>query len=121
MIPMRQTTRASATHLLQAPAHLAQTQAVVSHPSEDATHDLRFLLHHLETGRSAAHIAADIAVPERSRGQCADQAGPGRVPPSASYPFEQLGALIFCNHALDLKQEVVLCRAADRSIQEYDF
>src|SRR5260370_11336722 len=34
--------------------------------------------------------------------------------------LQQLGALILGNHALNLEQEVVLRRAANRMVQEYD-
>jgi hypothetical protein len=35
--------------------------------------------------------------------------------------FQDLGAFIFGDHALDLEQKIILRRAADRAVQESDF
>src|ERR1700681_4481510 len=39
--------------------------------------------------------------------------------PTASNPFENLGALVLRDDALNLQQEVILRRVADRAVQEY--
>ena len=40
--------------------------------------------------------------------------------PSSPAPLQDLGALVFGNHALDLKQQVVLRAGADGTVQEDD-
>jgi len=117
---MPQTTRASAAHSLQPSAHFAQAQSIAANPFEDATHDAGLVLHDLEAGYPAALIAADVAISKGRTRQGADRAGARCVQTTAPNPLENLGALILGYDALNLQQEIILRRVADRAVQECD-
>jgi len=117
--PIPQTPRAFAAHALQTSAYLAQAQPIESNPGKDATHDVGLVLDDLEAGHSAALIAADVAISERRARQRADRARTGSMQATASNALENLGALVLGDDALNLQQEIILRRAADRAVQEY--
>ena len=107
-----------AAHLLQAPAYLAQAHSIQADPREDETNDVCLRLHHLETRHSAALSSAHVAIPEGSPRQRTDGAGMRGMPAAAPAALQDLGPLVFGDHALNLEQKIILSRAADRAVQE---
>ena len=118
-IPMRRSFPGPTPHLLQSPAHLPQTLAIQTNPREDQADDVRFRLHHLEAGH-AALAPSHVAVTEWSARQSADGAGARRMAATAAATLQDLGPLVFGDHALNLEKQIVLCRAADGAVQEND-
>jgi hypothetical protein len=93
---------------------------VVADPFEDQPDDPGLLLDNLVPGDPAAVALADVAIAIRRTGQCADRAplgGMALAPPAA---LEDLGPLVFRDHALYLQEQVVLRRRADRPVEEDD-
>ena len=82
---------------------------------------MRLIFHDFEARHPAALIAAHVAIAEGSAGQCADEPRARSVPAAPPNPFEDFGAFIFGDHALNLQQKLILRRAADRAVQENDF
>src|SRR4051812_33168479 len=112
-----------ASRLLEPTADLAQAQPVEPDPGEDQADPARLLGHDLEAGHPAAPLAGDVAIPVGSPSKSADRTGARRMASSAPAPLQDLGALVFGNHALDnhaldLKQQVVLRAGADGTVQE---
>ena len=116
---MRRSFPGPTTHLLQSPAHLPQAHAIQADPCEDEANDVRFRLHHLEA-RHAALVPGHIAVAEWSARQSADGAGARRMTATASAPLQDLGPLVFGDHALNLEKKIVLGRATNGAVQEDD-
>ncbi|HUQ11044.1 MAG TPA: hypothetical protein VM146_12075 [Steroidobacteraceae bacterium] len=117
--PMSQTPRTSAAHALQTSAHLAHAKSIQTNPRKDATHDVGLFLDDLEAGQSATLIAADVAISERRARQRADRTRAGGMQATTPNPLENLGALVLGDDALNLQQEIILRRVADRAVQEY--
>jgi|ERR1700678_32578 hypothetical protein len=65
-------------------------------------------------------MAADVAISKGRPAKCTYCSGLGRVATTAAATFKDLGALVFSDHALDLKKQIVLCRAPYRPIEEHD-
>src|SRR3954452_16760881 len=105
---------------LQAPADLADADAVTADPAEDQADDRGLLLVDLVARAPAAVPLADVAVAVGRPRQDADRALARRVPLAASAALEDLGPLVLGHHALDLEQQVVLRREADRPVEEDD-
>src|SRR5690349_1115012 len=105
---------------LQAPADLADADAVTADPAEDQADDRGLLLVDLVARAPAAVPLADVAVAVRRPRQDADRALARRVALAASAALEDLGPLVLGHHALDLEQQVVLRREADRTVEEDD-
>jgi hypothetical protein len=118
-MPLRRSFPGPAPDLLQSPAHLPQTHAIQTDPRKDEANDVRFLLHHLEACH-AALAPGHIAVAERSARQSADRAGARRMAATAPATLQDLGPLVFGDHALNLEKQIVLGRAADGAVQEND-
>ena len=97
---MPQTARTFAAHLLQASAHVAQAQSIETNPAKDRAHDAGLVVHDLEARHATALTTADVAMPKRCSGQCADRARAGGMPTSAPRALENLGPLVFGNDAL---------------------
>src|SRR5207248_10941076 len=62
----------------------------------------------------------DVAIAEGRSRQRADRAGARCVQATAPNPLKYLYALVLGDDALNLQQEMVLRRVADRAVQEYD-
>jgi hypothetical protein len=107
--------------LLQAPARRAQAHSIQTDPRKDKTNDVRLRFHHLETRHSAALSSAHVAIPEGSPRQRTDGPGLRGMPAAAPAAFQDFGPLVFGDHALNLEQEIVLCGAPDRAVQENNF
>src|SRR4051794_28718812 len=105
---------------LQAPTDLADADAVTADPAEDQPDDPGLLLVDLVARAPAAVPLADVAVAVGRPREDADRALARRVPLAASAAFEDLGPLVLGHHALDLEQQVVLRREADRPVEEDD-
>src|SRR3954451_20557405 len=118
--PPRGARPAPASRLLEPAADLAQAQPVEPDPGEDQTDPARLLGHDLEAGHPAAPLARDVAVSIGRAGESADRTGARGMALSAPASLQDLGALVFRNHALDLKQQVVLRAGADGAVQEGD-
>jgi len=118
--PMPQSARTSAAHALQTPTHLAHAQPIETNPRKDATHDVSLVLDDLEASHSATLIAADVAIPKGRTRQGADRAGTRRVQATTPNPLEYLDSFVLGDDALNLQQQVILRRVADRAVQEYD-
>jgi hypothetical protein len=106
--------------LMKPTAHLTRTQAIVTNPLEDQADDLGLLLDDLVAGDPATVAPADVAVAVGRTGQSADRALLGGMALAPSAALEDLGPLIFRQHALHLEEQVVLRRRADRSVEEDD-
>src|SRR4051812_49611435 len=102
-----------ASRLLEPAADLAQAQPVEPDPGEDQADPARLLGHDLEADHPAAPLAGDVAVSIGRAGEGADRTRARHMAPSAPASLEDLGALVFGNHALDLKQQVVLRAGAN--------
>jgi hypothetical protein len=106
--------------LVEPAAHRARAQPVVADPLEDQPDNLGLLLDDLVPGDPATVALADVAVAVGRTGQGADRAllgGMALAPPAA---LEDLGPLVFRDHALYLQEQVVFCRRADRPVEEDD-
>jgi hypothetical protein len=90
-------------HLLQASAYCAQAHSLQTDPRKDQTNDGRFRFHHLETRYSAALSSTHVAIPVGSPRQRTDGSELCGMPAAAPAPFEDLGPLVFGDHALNLK------------------
>jgi hypothetical protein len=117
---MPQTARASAAHALQTSAYLAHRQSVATNPRKDPTYDLGLIFDDLEAGRSATLSAADVAIAEGRGGQCTDCARARSMQTTPPNPLQYLAALVLGDDALNLQQQIVLRRVADRAVEEYD-
>src|SRR4051812_20667991 len=105
---------------LQTPADLADADAVTADPAEDQANDPGLLLIDPVARAPATVPLADVAVAVRRPRQDADRALTRRVALAAPAAFEDLGPLVLGHHALDLEQQVVLRREADRPVEEDD-
>ncbi len=103
---------------LQPPADLPDAQAVAPDPVEDLPHHGGLRLDHLVAGQAAARGPARVAIAVRGVGQDAHgplASGMALAPPAA---LDDLGPLVLGNHPLDLEQQVVLRRPAERAVEE---
>jgi hypothetical protein len=107
--------------LPQASTHLAQTQAIEADPGGNEPNDARFFIHHLEARYATAFATADIAISEWRPGERADRARVRGMPSTTPAALKNLGAFIFGDYTLNLEQEIILRRIADRPVQEHDF
>ena len=105
---------------LQAATDLAQAQPFQPDPGEDQPDRDRLLGNHLEAGHAAALILGDVAVTERRGGERAEQARARCMAAPAAAALQDPGALVLGDNTLDLQQQVVLRRAADRTVEEDD-
>src|SRR3954465_10624336 len=113
--------------LLETPAGLADADALAADPRKDPSHDPSLVLQDLVAGHTASVSLADIAVAIGRARQHADRAlacgvacGVALAAPAALQDLGplDLGPLVLGHHALDLQQQIVLRREADRSIEE---
>src|SRR5215212_2337539 len=104
--------------LLETTAHLAEADALTADPRKDPPHDPSLVLQDLVAGHAAAVSLADIAVAIGCARQYADRALARGVALAAPAALQDLGPLVLGHHALDLQQQIVLRREADRSIEE---
>src|SRR5207302_8055800 len=102
----------------QTSARLADRAPLLAHPREDLLDDPRLLQDDVVAGRPAPLQLGDVAVAVGGGGQGADRAAAGRVEVAAAAPLQDLGALIFRDDPLNLEQQVVLGRAAQRPVEE---
>src|SRR3954467_14453515 len=105
--------------LLETPAHLAEADALAADPREDPSQDPSLALQDLVAGHAAVSLA-DIAIAIGRARQHADRALARGVALAAPAALQDLGPLVLGYHALDLQQQIVLRREADRSIEEDD-
>src|SRR3954449_11489930 len=105
---------------LQTPADLADADAVTADPAEDQANDPGLLLIDPVARAPATVPLADVAVAVRRPREDADRALTRRVALAAPAAFEDLDPLVLGHHALDLEQQVVLRREADRPVEEDD-
>jgi hypothetical protein len=84
------------------------------------TNDARLVFHHFETRHPATLSSAHITIAEGSARQCADRARACSMEAAAPPALQNFGALVFRDHTLHLKQEIILRGAADRAVQEND-
>ena len=54
-------------------------------------------------------MAADVAISKGRTAKCTYCSGLGRVATTSAATFKDLGALVFSDHALHLKKQIVLC------------
>src|SRR5215210_3239576 len=106
--------------LLETPAGLADADALAADPRKDPSHDPSLVLQDLVAGHTASVSLADIAVAIGRARQNADRALARGVALAAPAALQDLGPLVLGHHALDLQQQIVLRREADRSIEEDD-
>ena len=106
--------------LLETPAGLADADALAADPRKDPSHDPSLVLQDLVAGHAAAVPLADIAVAIGRARQHADRALACGVALAAPAALQDLGPLVLGHHALDLQQQIVLRREADRPIEEDD-
>ncbi len=109
-----------ATHSVQATAYLAQAYSLQSDPSENQPDNAGLLFDDFEASQPAAVVAANITVSERSAGQRADRPATRSVSTPAPAALQNFRLLIFCDHALNLEQEIIFRRAANRMFQKND-
>src|SRR3954470_13184099 len=106
--------------LLETTAGLADADALAADPRKDPSHDPSLVLQDLVAGHAASVSLADIAVAIGCARQNADRALARGVALAAPAALQDLGPLVLGHHALDLQQQIVLRREADRSIKEDD-
>src|SRR4051812_21738652 len=106
--------------LLETPTYLAEADALAADPRKDPPHDPSLVLQDLVAGHTASVSLADIAVAIGRARQHADRTLACGVALAAPAALQDLGPLILGHHALDLQQQVVLRREADRPIEEDD-
>lgn len=101
-------------------ADLVQRQPLRSVPGEDLLYHAGRLQHDVVTSRLTEQ-GGHVAVAIRRTSQHADRAtlrGVSAAPPAA---FQDLGALVFGDDALDLEQELVRGGLLQRAVEEDDF
>src|SRR5215212_10024394 len=103
----------------ETPAHLADADALPADPRKDPPHDPSLVLQDLVAGHAAV-LLADIAIAIGRARQHADRALARGVALAAPAALQDLGPLVLGHHALDLQQQIVLRREADRPIEEDD-
>src|SRR5215212_9263193 len=103
----------------ETPTYLADADAVAADPRKDPPHDPSLVLQDLVAGHPALALA-DIAITIGRARQHADRALARGVALAAPAALQDLGPLVLGHHALDLQQQIVLRREADRSIEEDD-
>jgi hypothetical protein len=106
---------------LQPPTDLAQAEAVQSDPGEHEPHVGRLLGHNLDPGDPAALTLGHIAIAERCPTEGTHGAHLCRMAAPTPAAFQDLGAFVFSNHALELQKQIILRGDADRPVQEHDF
>lgn len=99
---------------------LRRSRPIQADPGEDEPNYVRLRLHDLEARHTAALVPVHIAVAEWCPCQSADGPGARCVAAPAAASLEDLGPLILGDHALNLEQQIILGRTANRTIQEYD-
>ena len=106
--------------VFQAAADLADGTPFLSHPPEDLLHDPGLFGHDLITRLAAALVLADVVIAVGRAAEHVDRAAAGRVLLAPAAPLHDLGTLVLGNHALDLKQQVLLGSTAGGIPQEDD-
>src|SRR3954465_6214085 len=101
-----------------AAAGVAAADALAADPRKDPSHDPSLVLQDLVAGHTASVSLADIAVAIGRARQHADRALSCGVALAAPAALQDLGPLVLGHHALDLQQQIVLRREADRPIEE---
>ena len=119
-IPVLQSGAGHATHTLQSTASIAQTYPLDADPAKQLSNHLGLVLNDLELGSPTAGMPVDIAIAKRSATHRTDSAGARRMASPTPAAFQNAGALILGDHALNLQQQIVLGRTANRSIEEDD-
>src|SRR3954468_1633131 len=103
--------------LLETAAGLARAAPPAADPRKDPPHDPSLVPQDLVAGHTASVSLADIAVAIGRARQHADRALACGVALAAPAALQDLGPLVLGHHALDLQQQIVLRREADRSIK----
>jgi hypothetical protein len=120
-VPVLQSSSGHATHALQPAASLAQADPLNADPGKHLPNDLSLVLDDLELSGSAAAVPVDVAVAERRATHGAGGTGARRVASPTPASLQNAGPFVFGDHALNLQQQIVFSRAANRPIKEYDF
>src|SRR3954447_22032050 len=104
---------------LETTAGLAEADTLAADPRKDPPHDPSLVLQDLVAGHTTVSLA-DVAVAIVCARQHADRALACGVALAAPAALQDLGPLVLGHHALDLQQQIVLRREADRPIEEDD-
>src|SRR3954469_24891933 len=105
--------------LLETTAGLAEDDALAADPRKNPPPDTSLILQDLLAGHAAISLG-DIAIAIGRARQHADRTLARGVALAAPAALQDLGPLVLGHHALDLQQQIVLWREADRSIEEDD-
>jgi hypothetical protein len=119
-IPGRFTLPGGDAVALQASADLADRAPLLADPLEDLPHDPRLFGDDLISCLAVALVLADVAVTVGRPTEHVDRAATCGVLLAPSATLDDLGTLVFGDHALDLEQQVLLGAAADGVAQEDD-
>ena len=106
---------------LQTPADLPDAHAIPANPVEDLPDHRGFLLDHLVAGQPPACVFARIAVAVGRVGQDTDGSLSGGMAFAAPAALDDLRPLVLGDNALDLQQQIVFRRQAERAIEEHYF
>ena len=118
--PAGQPGRTGNPRLEQPAADRAQRDALPTDPPEDRADHLGLVLGHVETGNTTPGLPTDIAVAEGRASHDAGDAGARQVAFAPTASLQHLGALVLGEHALELEQQVIFRRPADRPVKEDD-
>ena len=105
---------------LEASAHLADRASFLADPLEDLPHDPGLFGDDLIPRLAVALVLAEVTVTIRRPAEHVDRAAACGVLLAPAATLDDLGPLVFGDHALDLKQQVLLRAAADGIAQEND-
>jgi hypothetical protein len=120
-VPIGQAGGRQHSRVLQPPTDLAQAEAVQSDPGEHEPHVGRLLGHDLDPGDPAALALGHITIAERCPTKRTHGTHLRRMAAPTPAAFQDLGAFVFSNHALELQKQIILRGDADRPVQEHDF
>src|SRR5215467_8776487 len=102
----------------EAATDLANRQTVAADPRKDLADHAGFVRQNLIAGLPAPLIFGHIAVPIGRAAQHIHRPDVCRVALPAPVAFDNLGALILRNHALDLQEQIIFGALAQRAVQK---
>jgi hypothetical protein len=106
--------------LRQPTTDLANRQAVAANPGKDLADHAGFVREDLIAGLPPPFIFSHIVVPIGRAAQHIHGPNVGRMPLPTPVAFDDLGALILRNHALDLQEQIIFRAVPQSAIQKDD-
>ena len=101
-------------------ADLTDRATIQRHPRKNLPNNLGVSLDNFVACLASSFVLPNVAITVRRAAEDVNCPGLRRVPLPATAPFKDLGTFIFCDHSLDLEQQILLGRPADVMIEEDD-